>query len=97
MAPFPCIATNTSPPLGGGARISRAPFLLWQQAGTKTEAAHYRRVLCRTWRPVTNRGCTRLMLDRRGLVHAPNTPPLDQSQHPRARHSYDDFIREQRL
>ena len=25
MAPFPCIATNTSPPLGGGAKKATAP------------------------------------------------------------------------
>jgi len=57
--------------------------------GSKTALAYYRRVLYRAWRLTAHRGWARLILDRRSLVQAPNTP-RDQSQHPRARNDYDE-------
>ena len=56
--------------------------------GSKTVKAYYRRVLYRAWGLTAHRGWARLMLDRRGLVQAPNAP-RDQSQHPRARNEYE--------
>jgi len=57
--------------------------------GSKTVKAYYRLVLYRAWGHTAHRGWARLMLDRRGLVQAPNAP-RDQSQHPRARSGYDE-------
>jgi len=57
--------------------------------GSKTVKAYYRRVLYRAWGLTAHRGWARLMLDRRGLVQAPNAP-LDQRQHPRAPDGYDE-------
>ena len=42
--------------------------------GSKTAKAYYRRVLYRAWGFTAHRGWARLMLDRRGLVQAPNAP-----------------------
>ena len=52
--------------------------------GSKTIKAYYRRVLYRAWGFTVHRGWARLMLDRRGLVQAPNAP-RDQSQNHRGR------------
>ena len=57
--------------------------------GSKTVKAYYRLVLYRAWGLTAHRGWARLMLDRRGLVQAPNAP-RDQSQHPRARSGYNE-------
>jgi len=56
--------------------------------GSKTVKAYYRLVLYRAWGLTAHRGWTRLKLDQRGLVQAPNAP-RDQSQHPRTRNGYD--------
>jgi hypothetical protein len=57
--------------------------------GSNTAKAYYRRVLYRAWGLTAHRGWARLMLDRRGLVQAPNAPK-DHPQHPRAPHGYDE-------
>ena len=62
-------------------------FLYYGDRGSKTVKAYYRLVLYRAWGLTAHRGWARLMLDRRGLVQAPNAP-RDQSQHPRARSGY---------
>jgi len=46
--------------------------------GSKTVKAYYRLVLYRAWGLTAHRGWTRLKLDQRGLVQAPNAP-RDQS------------------
>ena len=57
-----------------GAPIVEHLSYYYSDRGSKTARAYYSRVLYRAWGLTTHQGRARLILDRRGLVHAPNAP-----------------------
>ena len=59
----------------------------YSESGSKIAKAYNRRVLCRAWGGHCSWVGTPQLLDRRGLVQAPNAP-RDQSKHPRAHSHY---------